>query len=252
MSKSFDIVLWNLLTRSSCLSFGKECGSVIVWILLTLTLRTLVILLHIDSYIPTGFVFAFPFFMQICVKYIPSLFHTVPLLPVRFAQTLIGKTNPMNLLVLIPAHFLGAVTAVVIFRTVFPFLPNKVYDPIFYQPTWWVENLAFESLWNFFYVLIMLTAPYLLQVNRINKIFLSLPLIPLFFLASPAQTSSFNPAIVYAFWFIKGCSSLYMNSSTIPIDRIVGPLIGAIIAAVVSNMYFPDDAASWKRNLNIL
>jgi len=32
----------------------------------------------------------------------------------------------MNILVLIPAHLLGAVIGLVCFRTVFPFLPNQV------------------------------------------------------------------------------------------------------------------------------
>lgn len=105
-----------------------------------------------------------------------------------------------------------------------------------------------ESLWNFFYVLIILTVPYIIEVNRVNKCFLSLPVAPFLLCTSPLQTSTFNPAIVYALWFLRGCSSMYMNVTALQIDRIMGPLLGAVFAAVICNLYFPDDANSWKRN----
>ncbi len=69
MGVSIDMVLWNLLSRSSCLTFGKECSAVIFWVMFTLTLRTILQLLRIENFVPRGFIFAFPLFMQVsCVE----------------------------------------------------------------------------------------------------------------------------------------------------------------------------------------
>lgn len=121
-------------------------------------------------------------------------------------------------------------------------------EPLVYHQTWWVQNMFLESTWNFFYVLIILTVPYIIQVNRANNFLLSVPIVPLLLCTTPLETSTFNPAVTYALWYLRGCSSLYMNISTLQIDRIVGPLLGAVLAAIISNLYFPDDANSWKRN----
>jgi len=132
-----------------------------------------------------------------------------------------------------------------------------VYEPIAYQPssTSWMLNLTLEALYSFCYVSVMLVLPYMLQINRISKVYLSLPMVPLFLGPCPGQTSAFNPAMVYALWFVRACSSLHTHSSSfssLPLDRIVGPLVGATVAAMVCSVFFPDDTASWKRNPHCL
>lgn len=67
MGASFDMLLWSLLSRSSCLTFGRECSTVIVWVMFTLAVRTVLQLLRIEKFIPRGFIFAFPLFMQVII-----------------------------------------------------------------------------------------------------------------------------------------------------------------------------------------
>ena len=103
-----DVALWNILSRKSCLTFGRECGSVIIWAIFSLTMRTILVLLRIENYVPRGFIFAFPLLMQVdtneffniflllifpmqfIVQFLPPIFHAVPLLSVRLAQSLVG------------------------------------------------------------------------------------------------------------------------------------------------------------------
>lgn len=72
------------------------------------------------------------------------------------------------------------------------------------------------------------------------------------------QWCSFNPAAVYALWYVNRnsittptnilASTSAYNNSQIPIDHIIAPMIGAVLAGLLCNYYFPDNPACWKRN----
>lgn len=66
MSKSIDTLFWNALGRKGPLLFGEECGSAAVWMLLVLIQRSILILLRIEQYVPSGLIFAFPILIQVC------------------------------------------------------------------------------------------------------------------------------------------------------------------------------------------
>ena len=57
--------LWDLLGRKLCLIFGKECASACVWMVCALILRTIIIAIRLEDVIPSGIVFAFPYFIQV-------------------------------------------------------------------------------------------------------------------------------------------------------------------------------------------
>ena len=57
--------LWDLLGRKLCLIFGKECASACVWMVCALILRTIIIAIRLENVIPSGIVFAFPYFIQV-------------------------------------------------------------------------------------------------------------------------------------------------------------------------------------------
>ena len=57
--------LWDLLGKKLCLVFGKECGSACIWMVCSLLLRTILTALRLDSTIPSGIIFAFPYFIQV-------------------------------------------------------------------------------------------------------------------------------------------------------------------------------------------
>jgi hypothetical protein len=91
MSSSFDLILWKTLSKKSCLSFGEECTSVIIWTLICLILRSILVLLQIENCIPFGFIYAFPYLIQLVSGYIPFMRRNWPILSVRVAECLLGK-----------------------------------------------------------------------------------------------------------------------------------------------------------------
>lgn len=141
----------------------------------------------------------------------------------------------------------GAIFGVVLFKSMLPFVPNEVVQPLQYQSTWWIQNLLMEIVVNFIYITILLVLPYIFEINRITTKLVSLPIVPLLLLKAPFDTATFNPAIIYALWYVNSCSSLYSNFSTLPLERIIGPILGALFAGIFCNRYFPDDPNSWTR-----
>jgi hypothetical protein len=53
-------------------------------------------------------------------------FCNIPLLPIRLAESILGRITPVKLTVVIPAHFLGCILGAVMFRTFFPYIDLSV------------------------------------------------------------------------------------------------------------------------------
>ena len=66
----FIETLWDLLGKKLCLVFGKECGSACIWMMCSLLLRALLTAVRLEHHVPTGFIFAFPYFIQVDRSYI--------------------------------------------------------------------------------------------------------------------------------------------------------------------------------------
>lgn len=65
MGVSVDVLIWNTLSKKSCLLFGQECVSVAIWVILTLLFRTCLYFTKSEDYLPRGLIYAFPFFIQV-------------------------------------------------------------------------------------------------------------------------------------------------------------------------------------------
>ena len=103
--------------------------------------------------------------------------------------------------------------------------------------------MAVEIISNFFYCTLILVLPYLLDINRLSRAWINIPFLPLSAF-HPAVT--FNPGIAYGLWFVQNCS-LLKSVTSLPMERIIGPFVGAVLASVLCNLYFPDDPTSWTR-----
>jgi hypothetical protein len=190
----------------------------------------------------------------------PLLKRHYPILPVRIAECLQGKTSPSRIFVIIPAHLFGGIIGILFFRTFFPFLPSqvrvffllfesylihvflsKVYSPITYDQTWWVTGSLTEIFCNFIYIIAVVILPEIFEVNRLKSIWVNLPMIPLFWFSFQ---STYNPAVVYGLWYIQSCS-LYKNVGNLPVERILIPLVASILVGIFVNMYFPEDPSCW-------
>jgi glycerol uptake facilitator-like aquaporin len=110
----------------------------------------------------------------------------------------------------------------------------------------WIRGLISESVIAFTFVSTLLIAPEFLEVNKLSRYFVSLLVMPLMMLPACCHSSSFNPAALYALWYVNG------TSNTLHMDHFIGSLIGAIGAGYLALLYFPDDQSSWIRRSSIL
>jgi len=111
-----------------------------------------------------------------------------------------------------------------------------------FSNTNWITALVAEVLAVAFYVIINLTLPEILTLNKISKHTLSIALLPLVF----AGNVTFNPAAIYAIWYAHESANA-VGFNAIQSERLVGPFIGSAIGGITCAYFFPDDASSWKR-----
>ena len=63
----------------------------------------------------------------------------------------------------------------------------------------------------------------------------------------PDRGSIFNPAALYALWYVNGQTSGQWNFQA---EHLIGPILGAIAAGIICSKLFPDDPTSWRKSRN--
>lgn len=225
--------LWNILGKKLSLLFGRESARAAIWMFIVLLLRMIVKVLRLDSIIPHGFIFAFPLLVQLVGSYVPFMADCFPLLPIRLAESILGRISPGRLTLIIPAHFFGSILGVAAFSTIFPFAPTAVFEPITYDRRSWFYTLLVETTLVCVYSTIIIALPEILIVNKLPLKFLSIPIIPLMFIGVPDSGCSFNPAAVYAMWFVAGGSS---TSWTSTYSSLISSFLSLVPASLSSHL----------------
>eukprot|EP01038_Epipyxis_sp_PR26KG_P009923 gene9923-13347_t len=249
MVKIVDI-MWGALGSDVSLLFGQECGGATIWMIFILIQRAVLILLHIDKYIPFGLNFAFPLFVQLLSHKFPVFKKSFPILPIRLAESIMGRISSAKLIVTIPAHLIGSIIGTVIFHSIFPFIPLMVFEPIVYEDQDRFRGLATETLVVFLYSSIIIIFPQLLEANKLSQKLVSIPTLPLMLIGAPNRGSTINPAAIYALWYVNrfyDTSAFDSFTKSLQLEHIIGPLLGAVSAGFFCNVFFPDDPVSWKR-----
>ncbi len=108
-----------------------------------------------------------------------------------------------------------------------------------------------EIILVFLYVTIVLLVPPLLSVNRLSTRFVSILIFPLFLVSVPDKGSVFNPGALYALWFVNN-RLLSSAQTSLQLEHLVSPLLGAVLAGLFCSYALPDDNGSWIRNRKIL
>ena len=238
-------LLWDLLAKKIVQVFGRECASASLWMFFTMCLRAFLVVSRVDAWVPYGVVFSLPYFIQQLAVYCPSVMSDVhPILPTRLAESILGRISPSKLTVIIPAHFLGCIFGAVLFKTVCPLVPDAVFEPVTYDSAHWLEGMLFESAVVCVYICTVIGVPDLLEVNRLPAYLLSLPIIPMMLVKVPDRGSTFNPAAVYALWYVNGNTS---GPWSFQPEHIIGPVLGSVAAGIICGRIFPDDPGSWKK-----
>ena len=235
--------IWDLLGKKVVQIFGKECASASLWMFCSMCIRATLIFFKLDNWIPYGIIFALPYFIQQLESYCPFVSDVHPILPTRLAESILGRISPSKLTVIIPAHFLGCIFGAVLFKTICPLAPDAVFEPVTYDPTYWFEGLIKEAIVVCIYVCTIIGVPDLLEVNRLPAYLLSAPILPMMLIKVPNRGSTFNPAALYALWYINGNTS---GPFSFQAEHMIGPVLGSIAAGIICSKLFPDDPNSWK------
>jgi glycerol uptake facilitator-like aquaporin len=104
--------------------------------------------------------------------------------------------------------------------------------------------MCVESVVVCLYICFVIVVPELLDVNRMSRSLLSIPIIPIMLLRVPDRGSAFNPAAQYALWYVYGrlTGEWYLQ-----LEHIVAPIVGAVAAGLICSKFFPDDPTSWRK-----
>ena len=106
-----------------------------------------------------------------------------PLLTIRMAESLIGRLTTYKLTVVTPAHFLGCIVGTVSFRTILPFVPTSVVQPVVLSSEMdLMSSIAMEILFVTLYVFFYLVVPDLLEVNKHSRYLVIVLMLPLLLL----------------------------------------------------------------------
>lgn len=143
---------------------------------------------------------------------------------------------------LFPAHFLGSLIGLILFRSFLPFAPRSILEPIFCEPENKFMVGATEIAANFVVSCSLLVLPYVLEVNNLSQLYASVPSLPIYVLSF----SSFNPSLIFGLWCLNS-NVLSNNICSLNVLRISCSCFGALLAGWACGNYFPDDPSSWTR-----
>lgn len=179
----------------------------------------------------------------------------VPHLPVRIAESLLGRTP--SIFVLLPAHFLGGIMGVTIVKLFLgPSSFTQSYSarallPIIYGGSngdaapllllgWWV--FIKEILVTALYVVGLLVLPQVFIINHLPRQCTYACLLPLLLIRLPDQTPAFAPATLFSLWFTSRDTLRAVHGMTsIQYEHVFGPILGGFLAGGVMVACFPDD-----------
>jgi predicted MFS family arabinose efflux permease len=97
------------------------------------------------------------------------------------------------------------------------------------------------------YVCLMIVTPVVLETNGLTSKLLSIPALPLLFFGVPDRSSVFNPAVIFAMWFVNKFLHPGAVMSFMQAEHLVAPLLGAVIGGLLCTKWFPDDSKTWIR-----
>lgn len=102
-----------------------------------------------------------------------------------------------------------------------------------------------EAFATFLCTVVVLVLPELLSVNKLNPKILSVVMFPIMFIHSNAQWANLNPSVAYALWYVN--RERYEIPTLPQWLNVIAPFLGAIVAGLFCNFFFPDRPSSYAR-----
>uniref|UniRef100_A0A7S1XRB6 Uncharacterized protein n=1 Tax=Phaeomonas parva TaxID=124430 RepID=A0A7S1XRB6_9STRA len=258
--------LWDMLSSSNVLLFGRESATSSAVIFVVLLLRAaytaaatnftklivpfLPVALQPSTISDEGegdaavtylgvFTFLAVFLLQ--GRLVKSLQFGVGLLPMRLTHCILGRFSYKRFFgIVIPAHFLGAIIGVAAASTVGMLPLNPPHPAVEPLSATWMGILAHEAGVNFTAALILHTLPGTIAVNKRTPLWALLPLLLLAHkTVDPGGVgggSAFHPTLIYGLQFANSGEHAWLHVSA----HIVGPLVGGLFAGFAMSRVFPD------------
>lgn len=241
IEKLWEVLGWNLIQL-----FGKDCATSMIWMIIGLLLRYLANLLGF-SHLSYYYFFGCPVVLKVLNKYFPIMEKNSPILPFRLVESILGRLTPVQILVIIPAHFLGCILGVAIFYCLFPLNRDLALSPIIYNESTATFRLISEALLVFVYCVELVAIPEMLSVNKLPSSLIHFGLLPLLYISPLKKGTVYDPSILYSLWYMQNLFCDKSDHLSLQIEHFVGPTIGAIAAGLLCSRFFPDDPLHWKR-----
>uniref|UniRef100_A0A7S2KJA1 Uncharacterized protein n=1 Tax=Skeletonema marinoi TaxID=267567 RepID=A0A7S2KJA1_9STRA len=169
-------------------------------------------------------------------------FGSIPNLPCRICETVMGRISLRQLAMIFPIHFLVPTLSAYSFKILLPqALAGYAIDPISYsESNRWIVDFLREIFVNTLFVVGLLVIPALLQINGIKRRgFALLALYPLYSFSVDANSngSVFSPNMLYALRYVNA----YEEVPLAQWSHVLGPMIGGIVAGRIMRKAFPDE-----------
>mmetsp|Transcript_24322 Transcript_24322/g.34879 ORF Transcript_24322/g.34879 Transcript_24322/m.34879 type:complete len:285 (+) Transcript_24322:27-881(+) len=281
--------MWDFLNSNIAILIGEESLNSFLWMSLVIMGRIACILTGLVKFIPDGVIFgilpvaiismcsSFNFFPSSSALFLP--------LPVRLTESVMGRLNPQELLVLIPAHVFGSlmsITCASVLSSSISGLSDLAFQPIAFNQPPTISLYMLEIFLTTCFIISLIVLPQLFEVNRLNPSLIWIPLAAINLIGGNILT--FNPVGIYTLWFVNNGSTwslgtrllnkaavyassflgrdiitntVYNSTSTqtfltsphsyLSIGHIIAPMAAAIIAGIICNCIFPDDPTTWLR-----
>ncbi|KAL3771869.1 hypothetical protein ACHAW5_003214 [Stephanodiscus triporus] len=162
----------------------------------------------------------------------------IPNLPCRFAEAVMGRLSPRELLVILPIHFL---VPAITFRSLQLFIPSScaLESEMYSEESLWLVDVMRETFVNALFTVGLLVIPELLRINGIRRGFALLILYPVYSFGVDAdgKASIFGPNVIYSL----SCANTSKALSLMQSSHLIGPMLGGILGGKIMSNVFPDD-----------
>lgn len=168
-------------------------------------------------------------------------FGSIPNIPVRVCETVMGRISLRELAMIFPIHFLLSTLGVQLLGLFLPHTLEKyAINPITYSETnLWIIDFLREVFVNTIFSVGCLVVPELLKINGIKRGYALLILYPLYSFSVDADlnASTFSPNMLYALRYVN-------KHEEIPLKQwchVLGPVIGGVCGGKIMRFAFPDE-----------
>lgn len=181
-----------------------------------------------------GFLFASPWLLSSMLH----LFGTLPSVPLRICEMVMGRLTPQELAIVLPVHFLCTLSTLKVLCLVLPTSWSSVMAaPVVYS-TLCIKDLAWHAGVDALFCIGWGVLPELCRLNRLPLWVASVAMLSLYNVGIDANgmATSLSPPLVYAL-------SVHEHPETNPqVGRLVASMVGGLVGGKIMTWYFPDDS----------